>query len=253
MTDIAPPAPVRALTCASPRSARRTSRTAFLAEPPDPDDPLLAFEPYIHKAPRRNSITPERQRAFIAALAATGIVTQAARSIGASLEALYSLRNRKGAEGFAGAWEAALDRGMARLEDCALERAIRGEERVIVSKHGEVIARWTRYDTSLITFLLRQRRSERYAASLHFPNLRPGNPVYDRLKREWEQQRAMEEPDIEEVRAEILRKVAIMRRRAVENGEVLPFPNDPEELELARLGEERRRELAAQGRAFAGD
>lgn len=30
--------------------------------------------------PRRNSITPERQRAFIAALAAGGIVTQAARA-----------------------------------------------------------------------------------------------------------------------------------------------------------------------------
>jgi hypothetical protein len=29
---------------------------------------------------RRNSITPERQRAFIAALAAGGIVTQAARA-----------------------------------------------------------------------------------------------------------------------------------------------------------------------------
>src|SRR6476659_3035757 len=126
-----------ALACASSRPSRRTSRTAFSSEPPEPDDPLLSFEPYRHKAPRRNSITPERQRAFIAALAATGLVTQAARSIGVSLEALYTLRNRKGAEGFAAAWEQALDRGMARLEDCALERAIQGEERVIVGKQGQ--------------------------------------------------------------------------------------------------------------------
>jgi hypothetical protein len=54
-------------------------------------DPLLGFAPYLHKQPRRNSITPDRQRAFIAALAASGIVTQAARAIGASLEALYKI------------------------------------------------------------------------------------------------------------------------------------------------------------------
>jgi hypothetical protein len=72
-----------------------TSAVAFIAEPPDEDDPLLCFAPYIHKAPRRNSITPERQRRFIATLAATGIVSQAARAIGASFEALYR-RNDSG-------------------------------------------------------------------------------------------------------------------------------------------------------------
>ena len=150
-----------AVHCASARPARRTSRVAFRGEAPEPGDPLLDFAPYMHKQPRRNSITPERQRAFIAMLAATGIVTQAARHIGVSLEALYALRNRPGAEGFAAAWEAAVDRGMARLEDCALERAIAGEERVLV-RRGEVVARWTRYDTQLLVFLLRNRRRGRF-------------------------------------------------------------------------------------------
>ncbi len=149
------------LTCKSARPSRRTSRTAFTDDPPDADDPLLGFAPFIHPAPRRNSITPDRQRAFIAALAASGVVTQAARSIGASLEALYKLRHRLGAEGFAAAWEAALDRGIARLEDCALERAILGEERPVV-RGGEVVTTWRRYDTPLMLFLLRQRRRHRY-------------------------------------------------------------------------------------------
>ena len=87
------------LTTASPRPGRRTSRTAFTDLPPEPDDPLLGFAPYLHAAPRRNSITPERQREFIAALAATGIVTQAARQIGASRVALYRLRHQPGSEG----------------------------------------------------------------------------------------------------------------------------------------------------------
>jgi hypothetical protein len=149
--------------CGSVRPGRRTSKVAFGGEAPGEDDPLLGFAPFMHVAPRGNSITPARQRAFIAALAASGIVTQAARVVGVSLEALYRLRNRPGAQGFAQAWDEAVDRGMARLEDCALERAIAGEERLIV-RGGEVVARWTRYDTQLLVFLLRNRRGGRYRA-----------------------------------------------------------------------------------------
>jgi len=208
------PAVPTELACTSPRPSRRTSRAAFTDLPPEPDDPLLGFEPYLHRAPRRNSITPERQRAFIAALAATGIVTQAAREIGASLEALYRLRGQPGAEGFAAAWELAIDRGIARLEDCALERAIQGEERLIVHG-GEVVARWTRYDTGLLQFLLRQRRAGRWnAEGTHFANLRPGHPIYDRLKAEWQrednQRRAA---DSENVIQSINAKLELMRQR----------------------------------------
>ena len=96
------PTPTRAI----PRQA--TSAVAHVAPSPEDDDPLLAFAPYLHTHPRRNSITPELQRKFVATLAATGIVTQAARSIGKSMEALYKLRHRPGAEGFAAAWDAAL-------------------------------------------------------------------------------------------------------------------------------------------------
>lgn len=149
--------------CNSSRPGRRTSRSAFKGEVPGGDDPLLGFAPYVHKAARRNSITPDRQRAFIAALAASGIVTQAAREIGASLEALYKLRHLPGAEGFSAAWEAAIDRGMERLEDCALERAIVGEERVVV-RRGEVVTTWRRFDTGLLIFLLRSRRRGRFEA-----------------------------------------------------------------------------------------
>ncbi len=202
------------MTCTSPRPSRRTSRTAFTAEPPDPSDPLLGFAPYLHVAPRRNSITPDRQRAFVAALAASGIVTQAALSIGASLEALYKLRNRPGAEGFASAWELAIDRGMARLEDCALERAIAGEERVVV-RGGEVVATWRRYDTALLLFLLRQRRGARYdQAGAHFANLRPGHPVYERLRREWIEAEGGSE---QEVLESLDRMIDDMRERRAAN------------------------------------
>ncbi|MEZ5694911.1 MAG: hypothetical protein R3E18_00340 [Sphingomonadaceae bacterium] len=116
-----------------------TSSVAFVAEPPAEGDPLLDFTPVPHKQLRRNSITPELQRRFIATLAATGIVKQAARSIGKSLEAIYKLRQRPGAEGFCAAWDAALERGVQRLEDCASLfglslRYLRPEERASVLK-----------------------------------------------------------------------------------------------------------------------
>ena len=150
------------LTCASPRPSRRTSRTAFSAPPPDPADPLLSFAPDLHKRPRRNAITPDRQRAFISALAATGIVTQAARGIGASLEALYKIRSRPGAEGFSAAWEAAIDRGILRLEDCAVELALRGEELPIASG-GKLLGTYRKHNFSHIRFMLSQRQAGKTA------------------------------------------------------------------------------------------
>ena len=143
----------------TPRQA--TSAVAHVAEPPAPDDPLLSFTPVPHVAPRRNSITPDLQRQFIAALAATGIVSQAARAIGKSMEAIYRLRQRPGAEGFRAAWDMALDRGVARLEAGALARAIAGEERMVVSS-GKILGTETRHNEALVMFFLRNRLPARY-------------------------------------------------------------------------------------------
>jgi hypothetical protein len=183
MTDLSntpqPPRNPPACTRATPRQG--TSYMAFRHEPLDPDDPLLGFRPVPHKQPRRNAITPARQRAFVAALAECGIVTQAARKIGASTEALYKLRNRPGAEEFSAAWDLAVDRGVMRLEDTALARAIEGEERMVVSG-GKHMGTEIRFNENLVMFFLRNRRGERYAPD--WRALRPGHPVYDRIAAE---------------------------------------------------------------------
>jgi hypothetical protein len=164
--------------------SRKTARqatsymTTRTGEPPAPDDPLLGFDPVPHRAPRRNSITAERQRAFIAHLAATGIVTAAARHVGASMEALYKLRQRPGAEGFCAAWDAAVDRGVQRLEDTALARAIAGEERMVVSS-GQVLGTEVRHNEALVMFFLRNRRADRYGGQVQ-----AGHPLYERVRAE---------------------------------------------------------------------
>lgn len=156
-----------------------TSAVAHVGPVPQRGDPLLAFTPVPHKAPRRNSITAARQRAFIAHLAATGIVANAAMHIGKSTEALYKLRHRPGAEEFSAAWDAALERGLQRLEDGALARAIDGTPEWKSDGNGGLITYGRRYNEALVMFFLRNRRPERYSE-----HIRPGHPVYERIRRE---------------------------------------------------------------------
>jgi hypothetical protein len=200
---------------------------AFRGEEPDPDNPLLSFEPVPHVAPRRNSITAERQRAFIAHLAATGIVKQAARHIGASLEALYKLRSKPGAEAFSAAWDRAIDRGVTRLEDCALARAIEGEERMVVSA-GKVVGSERRHNEALVMFFLKNRRGERYAPD--WRAIRPGHPLYERIAAEAvARYRAEEEESEQEVLESIDHFLEDMRQRRLANAEILAQEEDTPE------------------------
>jgi len=159
-------------------SDQHASYNSADSEPPAPVDPLTIFTPVLLVAPRRNSLTADRQRKFIVALAATGVVNQAARAIGCSPEALYQLRQRAGAEEFCIAWECAVDQAMQRLEDSALARAMNGEERMVVSG-GKVIGTETRYNDRLVMFLLRTRRSDRFGK-----HVGPGDPQYERIREE---------------------------------------------------------------------
>lgn len=159
------PRPLLVNTRATPRQA--TSAAAFTQPVFDDDDPLLDFLPYIHTAPRRNSILPDVQRAFIRELAATGTVTAAARRVGKSLEALYKLRQHRGAADFARAWDEALEWGVMRLEDCALERAL---------AEGANNPR----ANSMLCFVIRHRSHHMVDARM----VRPGHWLYERIRYE---------------------------------------------------------------------
>jgi hypothetical protein len=87
---------------------------------------LPQFEPVPRKY-RHDGWTPERQKAFIAALADTGSVKRAARAVNMSPEGAYWLRRQPGSETFRRAWEAALDFGVQRLKDEAFDRALNGQ------------------------------------------------------------------------------------------------------------------------------
>jgi hypothetical protein len=133
---------------------------------------LPAFEPVPRKH-RHDGWTPERQKAFIAALADTGTVSRAARAVNMSPEGAYYLRRQPGAESFRRAWEAALDFGVQRLKDIAYERAIDGQLSPVFVAGKLKGFRRIRNDRLLMFCLrmnARDERGRRLSASYFDPN-----------------------------------------------------------------------------------
>jgi hypothetical protein len=69
---------------------------------------LLDFAP-VPVRPQRNGWTPERQKRFVLALAKGAATTDAAHAAGMSRQGAYRLRAHPGSEGFADAWDRAVD------------------------------------------------------------------------------------------------------------------------------------------------
>lgn len=134
-------------------------------------DLLLLFTPFVPERVTTTGWTPERQRCFIAALARTGVVSAAARSVGMTPRSAYQLRarvrhrynnwadapmspERAAALGpgyvfsFAAAWDMALGDGLQRQIESALPVALEGEE-VPVVRRGRIIGWQRKFDTRL--------------------------------------------------------------------------------------------------------
>ena len=187
---------------ADPRSARV----------PTAPGALPVFTPVPRKCERHDGWTPERQRDFIAALAETGSVDAAARAVDMAPRGAYALRREPGAESFREAWRAALDCGVERIEDIAMERAINGVEEPVYS-YGKQVGTRRRYNDRLLMFMLRNRSPERFAAG----GARGMNALDKQrlaeLKEEWTREAAIKRNvTAAEVRASIDRKIEGIRQ-----------------------------------------
>ena len=125
------------------------------------------------KAPSRKRPQPavdtERSVVFLEHLARTGSVTIACERAGIVRSAVYARRDRS--RPFREAWNRALDLGVERLHDRAMERAMEGEERPVI-KDGEQVATVRRFDNRLLLAMLRAHRAGFGAA--------PGAPASER-------------------------------------------------------------------------
>jgi hypothetical protein len=119
-----------------------------------PPNVLPEFTPVPRKVQRHDGWTPERQRAFIAALADTGCVAIAARMVNMSPESAYQLRRRPGAESFRAAWDAAQSLGLLAVKDEAFDRAMNGEV-IPVFVGGKLMGFRRKKNDRLLMFILR--------------------------------------------------------------------------------------------------
>lgn len=133
------------------------AETALDANGHDPS--RYKWVPVLRK-PRKDGWTPQRQVDFIAALADTGCVVEAARAAGMSPMSCYRLRRES--PQFAAAWEAALPHAARRLVDLAFDRVIHGSDEPIFDKAGHRIGRRMRHNDRLLMFLLRAYMPERF-------------------------------------------------------------------------------------------
>ena len=150
---------------------------------------LPDFTPVPREKDRHNGWKPEVQRAFIEALAETGSVKAAARRVNRADHGAYLLRRHPEAAEFRAAWDAALDIGMRRIEDVAMDRALHGHEQPVYS-YGKLVGSRTVYNDRLLMFMLRNRAPERFGGGLsQGAGAKDRNAVdrmeLARLKREW--------------------------------------------------------------------
>ena len=178
---------------------------------------ISGFTPVPRAKERSNGWKPHVQRAFIEALAETGSVRAACRRVGRADHGAYLLRRHPQAASFRKAWDAALDLGVRRIEDAAMDRALYGTEETI-HYHGQHVATRRRYNERLVMFILRNRAADRYGEHGAKGPDAIGRMELDRLKKqwrkEWEDERKLGSDDDEDAVIESINaKLDTMRKR----------------------------------------
>lgn len=128
-----------------------------------PDEPK-DFTPVTLRR-RHDGWSPDKQVAFIEALAESGCVDEACKAVRMGRASAYALRARPDAIAFRLAWDAALEHAIRALADAAFSRALNGVSRPVLYK-GELVGERRYYDERLTMFLLRYRDPARFGAWL---------------------------------------------------------------------------------------
>lgn len=189
--------------------------------------PELQFEP-IPTRKQWKGLTAQKQRQFIAHLAACGSVEMAAKAIGVSANSLYMRRRKPAAASFAAAWDRAVDMGARRVLDTLMEHAIHGTPERLV-QGGEVVLERRRYHTRATQWIVQQRFPEEYGGNLNvLAAPRSAMPhSLKKLKEEWRKEWEAEQRAESEARSgnaieEVIEKLRNHRRHFKDR--IKPYP-----------------------------
>ena len=155
---------------------------------------LPTFSPVPRAKVRHNGWSAEVQLTFIEALAETGSVRSACRRVNRADHGAYLLRRHPDAAQFRAAWDAALDIGMRRIEDVAMDRALNGVE-VPVYSYGKLVGSRTVYNDRLVMFMLRNRAPDRFAGgrakAMNAADKETVRKLKIQWRKEWEREAAI--------------------------------------------------------------
>jgi len=181
---------------------------------PVPASEIPDFTPVPRQGQRHDGWTETRQRDFIEALADTGSVHAACREVNMSQGGAYYLRRQPGAESFRAAWQAALDLGVQKIEDVAMDRALNGVDEPLYS-YGKLVGTRKRYNDRLLMFMLRNRAPERFAEGKAKGMNAVGKMELARKKKQWRAEWEAEQRSVSpaELHESINRKIEEIRVR----------------------------------------
>lgn len=155
-------------------------------------DAPIAFDPVPRIRRRRNGWTPETRADLIEALSRCGSVSRAAKAVGMTSRSGYRLPDAEGVDSFAAAWDHAIARGIERLREDALDRALNGAW-VPVYRRAKVVRMEHRINDRLGIALLSGRESsvaerrEQAASRRRYRQQLLAKQEHDRIKREVEE------------------------------------------------------------------
>ena len=109
-------------------------------------------------------LTDKKRAAFLKTLAGGGSITKGCELIGISRQAMYARRSAD--EDFAREWDDAVEAGTDCLEDEAFRRAFEGTEKPVGFYKGQASAHVKEYSDTLMIFLLKGRRPDKYRESV---------------------------------------------------------------------------------------
>ncbi|MBV9528895.1 hypothetical protein [Sphingomonas sp.] len=138
--------------------------------------PAPAFTPVPLRS-RYDGWTAERQRAFIAALAETGCVSEACAEVGITPRSAYRLRHHPRADAFRKAWDHAQSLASPRLAALAWERAVHGVTDRLY-RNGELVAERRRPSDRLLMWLLAHHNPTAYGWAAKPPATAPDRSFF---------------------------------------------------------------------------
>ena len=204
-------------------------------DPPDPSpvDPIAAGAPLTENDPspkrdRHDAFNEGRKAAFLAALIKTGCLLDAARAAGVSPRTVYNHQDSDSE--FDENVRTALAMSATPVEMIAWRRAVVGVEQEFACG-GQVHVR-RRYSDHLLRLLLQGSNPRKFGPNPGFTRKRVRRHERKEMEREIRHEVmadiAAQEPDIEEVRAEIIRKVDALERRSRESKHAAGWTEAPD-------------------------